>query len=351
MIVVATPDAAPEPAAAPEDAVLARRWLAVGYATELDQGPMAARLLGRDLVIVRLDGRLLAAPDRCPHRGARLAPGEITPGPDGRECLVCPYHGLHFDAEGAPVVLPARPTDRLPGRLALATLPVQERHGIVWVSLSTDPVGEPPDWSAYDEPDRLRFQLQPDVWEAMPSRIVENFNDLAHFATVHAGTFGDPAHPEVPVIELEGAGDEIHHHVLMHQLDRVTLDGPLVPVRVRFSYVHRFPLATELIIDYDEHRTEWIQMVVSPVGPTTSLVLQQNIRNFELDGDVQAWHDFQAAVNLEDKSVLEGLTPRRQPVDGRANDNEPAADEVALNVDAFTTAYRRRWTAALSGSG
>ncbi len=335
----------------PEYNVLAERWLAVGYSASLDDGPIAARLLGRDLVITRLDGRLLAAPDRCAHRGARLSPGAIVPAPDGRECLVCPYHGLHVDAEGAPVLMPARPDDRLPGRLALQTLPAQERHGIVWVSLSAHPVGEPPDWSAYDEPDRLSFQLQPDRWEAMPTRIVENFNDLAHFATVHAGTFGDPAHPQVPAIDLAVDGDEIRHHVLMHQLDRLTLDGPLVPVEVRFSYVHRFPLATELIIDYDTHRTEWIQMVVSPVGPTTSLVLQQNVRNFDLDGDVDDWHDFQAAVNLEDKAVLEGLTPRRQPVDGRASATEVAADEVALAVDAFTTAFRRRWTEALSGSG
>ncbi|MEM9615380.1 MAG: Rieske 2Fe-2S domain-containing protein [Actinomycetota bacterium] len=346
MTTVAALHATPE--SAPEDAVLARRWLAAGYAAELDAGPMAVRLLGRDLVIARLDGRLLAAPDRCPHRGARLAPGAITPGPDGAECLVCPYHGLHLDADGAPVLLPARPADRLPARLGLATLPVQERHGLIWVSLSSDPVGEPPEWSAYDEPGRLRFQLQPDVWQAMPSRIVENFNDLAHFATVHAGTFGDPAHPEVPAIELRIEDDDIHHHLLMHQLDRVTLDGPLVPVQVRFSYVHRFPLATELIIDYDERRTEWIQMVVSPVGPTTSLVLQQNVRNFDLDDSVAEWHDFQAAVNLEDKVVLEGLTPRRQPIDGRASGTEPAADEVTLAVDAFTIAYRRRWTAALA---
>lgn len=327
----------------PEEAVLARHWLAAGYTAELDPGPLAVRLLGRDLVVARLDDRLVALPDRCAHRGARLAPGSIGQSPDGRTCLVCPYHGLHLDAHGSAVHLPARPDDRLPSRLSLPTYPVIERHGIVWVSLSDQPVGEPPDWSAYDEPGRLRFQLSRDVWGAMPSRIVENFNDLAHFATVHAGTFGSADHPLVPPIELAVSGDEIRHHVLMHQLDRVTLDGPLVPVEVRFSYVHRFPLATELMIDYDAERTEWIQMVVSPIGPTTSLVLQQNVRNFDLDDDVGEWHDFQAAVNAEDKDVLEGLTPQHQPVD-------TVAGEVALSVDTFTIAYRRHWTNALAAA-
>ena len=333
--------AGPVTEAEPEDAVLARHWLAAGYSADLDRGPLAVRLLGHDVVVARLGDELLATTDRCPHRGARLSPGAVTPGPDGSPCLVCPYHGLHFDAGGGPVHLPARPGGRLPGRLTLPRFPATERHGLVWVALTDDPVGEPPDWSAYDQPDRLRFQLTPDTWEAMPTRIVENFNDLAHFATVHAGTFGDPGHPLVPEITLAVDGDEIRHHVLMHQLDRVTLDGPLVPLEVRFGYVHRFPLATELIIDYDAERTEWIQMVVSPSGPTTSLVLQQNVRNFDLDGDVGDWHDFQAAVNREDKAVLEGLVPRRQPVD-------TTADEVALPVDAFTVAYRRCWTEALA---
>ncbi len=336
------------PEEAPEDAVLANRWLAVGYDTELETGPMAVTLLGQDLVVAMIGDQLLAASNRCPHRGARLSQGTVTIDADGKSCLVCPYHALRFDSGGNPVHLPARPEDRLPARLALNTLPARIDHGIVWVSLTTDPIGEPPDWSAYDQPDRLRFQLVRDVWEAMPSRIVENFNDLAHFGTVHAGTFGDPDHPLVPPIELTADHDDIRHHVHMHQLDRVTLDGPLVPVKVRFSYEHRFPFATELVIDYDHERTEWIQMVASPIGPTTSLVLQQNIRNFDLDGDVDEWHDFQATVNNEDKEILEALTPRRQPVDGRPSATEEAADEVALSVDTFTIAYRRRWSEALS---
>ncbi|MEM7338872.1 MAG: Rieske 2Fe-2S domain-containing protein [Actinomycetota bacterium] len=338
----AASEAAFDPA---EYAALSQRWLAVGYDTELAAGPLAARLLGHDLVVVDLDGRLLATVDRCAHRGARLSPGAVATSPSGEACLVCPYHGLHIDAAGRPVHLPARPDDRLPGRLALRTYPAQIRHGVVWVCLSDEPDGDPPDWSAYDQPERLRFQLDRATWQAMPTRIVENFNDLAHFATVHAGTFGDPDHPLVPDIGLGSDGDDIRHAVDMHQLDRVTLDGPLVPIEVRFSYVHRFPLATELEIIYGPDRTEWIQMVVSPVGPTTSLVLQQNVRNFDLDGDVGAWHDFQAAVNEEDQVVLEGLTPRRQSI------AETGTNEVALSVDSFTIAFRRRWAAELGAAG
>ncbi|MEL6982989.1 MAG: Rieske 2Fe-2S domain-containing protein, partial [Actinomycetota bacterium] len=201
------PLAAPtEDPASAEDSVLARHWLAAGYASELDDGPLAVRLLGQDVVVARLGDRLLATPDRCLHRGAKLSPGHVAAGPDGTPCLVCPYHGLHIDPDGGPVHLPARPDDRLPGKLTLRTFPAVERHGLVWVSLSDEPIDEPPDWSAYDEPGRLSFQLTSDVWQAMPSRIVENFNDLAHFATVHAATFGSADHPFVPPIELSITG-------------------------------------------------------------------------------------------------------------------------------------------------
>jgi vanillate O-demethylase monooxygenase subunit len=336
---VAANEAAFDPAV---EAVLGRRWLAVGYASELDNGPLAVRLLGRDLVVARLGSRLLATSDRCSHRGARLSPGQIRTAPDRSWCLVCPYHALHFDADGLATHFPARPDDRLPARLGLPTFPVEIRHQLIWVALSQQPDGEPPDWSAIDHPDRLWFQLRPDTWNAMPSRIVENFNDLAHFATVHAATFGDADRPVVPPIELAVDGDDIDHAVSMTQLDRVTLDAPAIPKRVRFSYRHRFPFATELRIDYDEARTEWIQMVVVPVGGGASRVLQQNIRNFDLDEDVSGWHDFQAAVNDEDKVVLESVTPRLDRVDGTPG------HEVALSTDRFTVAYRNRWTEALA---
>ncbi|MEP1124299.1 MAG: Rieske 2Fe-2S domain-containing protein [Ilumatobacter sp.] len=329
----------------PDD--LARRyWHAVAFESALDEGPVAVRVLGEDLVVARVGDDLVAAPDRCPHRGASLSRGHVGVSPGGTSCLVCPYHALHFAADGTAVHLPARPESRLPERLALSTLPVRAVHGLVWASLDPEPLGVLPDWSAFDVAGRARFQLGPHPWAAQASRITENFNDLAHFATVHAVTFGDADNTVIPPVELFAEGDVIEHGVRMHQLDRVTLDGPLVSAEVAYHYTHVMPFASELVITYAPDRIEWIQVAITPATRLDaevqeSLVFQQNARDFDLEGDIAGWSDFQAEVNEEDRHVLETVRPARISPDGSD------VDEIALGFDTFTTAYRRRWKTTL----
>ncbi|MEM1335887.1 MAG: hypothetical protein AAGG08_20760, partial [Actinomycetota bacterium] len=259
---------------------------------------------------------------------------------------VCPSPGLHLDADGRPPHLPARPGARLASRLGVEPLSATIRDDIVWISLDPDPEGGLPTWEPHDTPERAHFQLEPAIWNVSPTRIAENFNDLAHFATVHADSFGDPSHPIVPEETLLTTESGFRHWVHMHQLDRVTMDGPAVSIEVEFHYEHVMPFVTELRISYAPDRIEWIQVAFVPMTslddpePAT-MVFQQNVRNFDLDGDIAAWHDFQAAVNEEDRVILESITPRPIAVDGHG------ADESALAVDVFTSAYRRAWRALL----
>lgn len=70
------------------DPVLAHDWLPVAAARQVAPGqPLAARLLGEDLVLWRNGAQVLAWQDRCPHRGAQLSLGRVEPA-DG--VLVCP---------------------------------------------------------------------------------------------------------------------------------------------------------------------------------------------------------------------------------------------------------------------
>src|SRR5262245_25211237 len=49
---------------------------------------------GRDVVLFRVDGRIHAFENRCPHEGNPLSEGEIL-GPT----LVCVFHSWRFDLE------------------------------------------------------------------------------------------------------------------------------------------------------------------------------------------------------------------------------------------------------------
>ena len=79
-------------------------WLSAGcemnrrsaaYSRDLDGEPVAVRVCGNDLVLVRLGGRARAFADLCPHRGARLSLGWVE-----TDSLRCSYHGWLYDCSG-----------------------------------------------------------------------------------------------------------------------------------------------------------------------------------------------------------------------------------------------------------
>jgi nitrite reductase/ring-hydroxylating ferredoxin subunit/uncharacterized membrane protein len=81
---------------------------AVAEAELIDGQPMLVRAAGLPVLLIRLDGELLAIDDRCSHRGGPLHEGKIADG-----CVSCPWHGSRFRlADGAvaggPAVRPQR---------------------------------------------------------------------------------------------------------------------------------------------------------------------------------------------------------------------------------------------------
>ena len=71
------------------------------------QAPLAVQLLEQPVVLWRdSEGTVHALADQCPHRGARLSLGRVTP--QGQ--LECPYHGWQFAAGGQCTHVPALPS-------------------------------------------------------------------------------------------------------------------------------------------------------------------------------------------------------------------------------------------------
>ena len=72
-------------------------------APALGDAPVAVRVLGDEFVIWRdAAGVPRAAPDRCPHRGARLSLGWNL-----GERVACWYHGIQVDGSGKVCEVPA----------------------------------------------------------------------------------------------------------------------------------------------------------------------------------------------------------------------------------------------------
>jgi len=79
-------------------------WQDAVAETELTEGqPALVHAGGLPVLLIRLNGELLALDDRCSHRGGPLHEGEVRDG-----CVSCPWHGSRFRlADGTVVAGPA----------------------------------------------------------------------------------------------------------------------------------------------------------------------------------------------------------------------------------------------------
>jgi nitrite reductase/ring-hydroxylating ferredoxin subunit len=82
-------------------------WHDVGSLADLERdGRLLARVGGREIGVVVVDGELRGVRNRCPHHGGPLCLGMVVPrfgGEPGRydlagtHVLRCPWHGWEFD--------------------------------------------------------------------------------------------------------------------------------------------------------------------------------------------------------------------------------------------------------------
>ena len=180
------------------------------------------------------------------------------------------------------------------------------------------------------------FQIGPVRWDVSASRVAENFNDIAHFSTIHRATFGPSDRPVDPQ-KVDATEKGFTSTVGVFQQYRNTLDGAVEEVEASYRYDFTFPFSSSLTITYPDGEVECIQLTALPESANSCLVFQQSART-NLGGDpVEPWRDFQAAVNEEDRVICEALRPRQ--VSFGLDDTA----EVALPTDAFSIAYRRLW--------
>jgi vanillate O-demethylase monooxygenase subunit len=312
--------------------VLSQYWHPVALSEAVTQDrPIGTRLLDVNLVLYRLDGRLTAALDRCPHRGTRLSLGKLA---HGR--LICPYHGLEFDGRGVCRRIPGDPhVARIPDRFSIPTCLVEERHGLVWVCVSGAPTTPIPDWSVLEQSGNQRCSMHA-VWKTSPARHVENFNDLAHFATVHAGTFGSSEHPVVKPYTVTGRPHGLYFDAVVPIFDGATFGDAPVYRDLATEYELTFPFATRLTLHYSSG-IEHICDVASPMSAGESQIFVLKSRDHGQDQSLHEWYRFQDAVNEEDRVMVESQIPVTLPLERGV--------EWHIASDVFSVAYRKHWAA------
>ena len=171
--------------------------------------------VGRSLLLTRDgDGRAHAFRNVCRHRAA-----EPARGCGNARAFVCPYHGWSYDAQGRLTGMPLRDrfSDLDLASRGLVELPVEERHGFVWVVLRP---GHPIDVAAHlgalDAEiaslgcERMTYlaSLAAEPLATSWKSVTEGLLEGLHVPFVHAGTFAtnpQATDPDLGFFEAVGA--------------------------------------------------------------------------------------------------------------------------------------------------
>jgi len=287
---------------------LGRFWQPVASAAEVTSRPHAVELLGRSLVLARLDGTVVAFEDLCRHFGAALSVGEII---DGRH-LRCAYHGWSYDSTGRCVDIPSRRGVPIPREARVAGFPALEAYGLIWVCLAGEPAAELPSYPEYADPSFHRTAVRVyEPWAASATRIVMAALDDTHFPWVHPGTLGDPAHPEPPDHSVELVGDHLVASYSIEQPANVSLgsaEGASGLETVTYTN-HVWPTTVRLVKNAPGGNFVLFQ-AMQPIAHDRSRIFLQVARDFDLDPAHDASYiDFEDVIQSQDQPIVESQRP------------------------------------------
>ena len=332
----------------PDDATLEQWYVACAHKELRKNKPYRAKILGLNLVLFRQrDGRVAALLDQCVHRGTRLSAGKIAD-----DCLVCPYHGWRYDAEGQVVHIPSAGEKSCSStspayRYRQRHFAVQEQDGLVWVYTGT---GDPQSKTVFklpvygEKPWQSYFMIN--TFEADVGSLVQNFMDVPHTVFVHEGIFRSSSGRAMEAtLACKAQSIEVTYHDdgdkigLMNWLSNP--DGePLVHTDRFFA-----PNVTRCDYRWGERSAFFIISQITPIDSRQSRVYTYIAYRFRLPRWVLGLlrpliHLYTHIVIRQDVKIIQA---HRQGLDNVA-DFKPCnvqADAVHIGVDQLLAAVKR----------
>lgn len=308
-----------------DDPVLINDWHPVATVQALEQhGLLGMRLLGEELVLWRVEDRILAWQDLCVHRGTRLSLGKVA-----GETLTCPYHGWTYDAEGKCIHIPAHPGQAPPQKARVKTYQARVQYDLVWVSLG-QPQHDIPPFPEWADPSYRKLLCGPYTLTASGPRVVENFLDIGHFPFVHEGILGDPKFPEIEDYEADiGPEGVIAKGVKVYQPDPY---GTGVGDTVAYTYRVFRPLTAYLVKESEGPRFS-ILLMITPHEKVESTAWMWMTMNYGHEIPAQELIAWQDTIFAQDRPIVQSQRPELLPLDLQA--------ELHLRSDRTAIAYRR----------
>ncbi|MEM7334206.1 MAG: aromatic ring-hydroxylating dioxygenase subunit alpha [Chloroflexota bacterium] len=306
------------------DPVLVNDWHAVAEVDDLkEKNPLPVRLLGEDIVLWELNGRIHAWRDLCIHRGAKLSMGKIQ-----GDCLMCPYHGWHYDSTGRCVFFPAHPKQPPPSKAKAIVYKSQVKYGLIWVTQG-NPAHDIPTFPEWEDESYRNIPSGPYHFNAAAPRVIENFLDVSHFPFVHEGSLGDPAKPEIGDYEAKiSEAGVVSEGIKFFQPNP---DGTGVGAVVTYTYRVFRPLVAYFV--KTKGPSFAAMYAVCPIDKLKSKGWVLMSMNYGFEQSAESIIEFQDRVTGEDIPVVESQRPELLPLDLR--------EELHLKSDRTAIAYRK----------
>jgi phenylpropionate dioxygenase-like ring-hydroxylating dioxygenase large terminal subunit len=197
--------------------MIRNQWYVVLESDEVGTHPVGVTRLGEKMVFWRDPaGKVCAAVDRCPHRGAALSIGKIQAG-----YLQCPFHGFEFDTSGTCVLIPANGRNGVvPNAMRLNIYPTYEANGLIWLWWGNPTPKELPAPEFFDNLDKtFHYGSAHDPWDAHYSRVIENQLDVVHLPFIHGKTIGRGNRTLVDGPVVEWKGDKMLYTYVFNRVD------------------------------------------------------------------------------------------------------------------------------------
>ena len=310
--------------------ILANFWYPIAVASKVVDQPVAATLLDQRLVIWRSKEGVTVADNLCLHRGVPLTMGWCEEGQ-----IVCKYHGFRYDGTGQCIKIPAHPGAAIPPKLRLHTYPVEEKYGLIWTCLSGKPANPLPEIPEWDSADYQRAIPEPLDLRAAAGRQLEGFLDVAHFAWLHHGTFGDRNNPVVPPYPVVKTPTGLHVEYRSTVGDYLRQDGTAYASEdgVLRVFDVTLPFSGKLTVHMPDSARLVILNSASPVSARQTRLFPLLMRNYDLTEPVEPFIAYNNQIFEEDRDVVQAQCPEDLPID--------LAEEVHIRADRTSITYRQ----------
>ena len=304
-----------------KEEIFMRDWVCVARVEEIENPGdyMTRRIIDESVIVARnAEGEINAFANVCRHRGA-----EVAAGSGNLVEFSCPYHGWLYDLDGklvgAPYMKQAEGFD--PASCRLPSLGCEIWAGWVFVNFDAQAVRLADFAARYDqsfgmlqqENCRLGDKFARDVdcnWKF----VNENLQDVYHFQTLHANTFGEHVTAESFTYDLDETTGGV---AAFYPAAPTTFDGKSRFGKMPWMEEHPMSFARMGFMMPTMHNFARVDMVIAclvwPLGPSKtrmewySLFPTEHHKQPNFAEKVKDYHDLLTMVVEEDQDMVASL--------------------------------------------